>query len=178
MEAKETVKSVTYLKMKPFKHIRIGDPLYFENMEDDPKRYKKLVADVKPTCCKFGAIRIRDVEVEDEYEGMPLKYNQIVVDVFMAPTEEKLQVYLNDRYFGENSVKQHYELGCDTASYEICVDGRYDEVHTGADGYYGTLSHMKQYFGFMMTLFFDGSLFDMEDVEKKLRYWFEVIEKK
>jgi hypothetical protein len=87
------------------------------------------------------------------------------------------EVYLTDRCY-KNSVKKSHELACDTARFEICVDGRFDEVHTGADGYYGYANELKQYYGFQISLTFDSSLFTVKDIEEKARYWFEVDKKK
>ena len=160
--------------IKPFKHIRIGDPFYFEKIEqkgDKPNRYTKLVCDTKTSCCKVGAVIIKEVEITDEM--LPDPFININVDIFLAKDEEQLEIYKSGRWYGEDTQKRDYELGCDTARFEIEVDGRYDEVHTGADGYYGFVKEMKQYFGFMAGLTFDGDLFSFEEVENLMNYLFK-----
>ena len=168
-----TVRTAEY-RIKPFKHIRIGDPMYFDNIEAgiDVQRYKKFVCDIKTTCCKVGAIKIEEHTNHYDFGD----FNHINVDVFLAHNHEQLDVYKDGCWYGEDTLKKRYELGCDTARYEIEVDGRYEEVHTGADGFYGELQHMKQYYGLMLNLSFDASLFSFEDVERLMDYLF-VFEK-
>lgn len=170
MKEKSTVIKTVEYKIKPFKNIRIGDPLYFDRLEEgeDIKIYKDLVCDIRTTCCKVGAVRISESVIDSEYG----EFNQLDVDVFLAKDDEQLEVYKNGQWYGEKTLKHHYNLGCDTASYEIEIDGRYEKVHTGADGYYGELRHMKQYYGLMLSLSFDGDLFSFEEVERMMDYLF------
>lgn len=165
-----TILRTSEYKIKPFKHIRIGDPMYFDNIEAgiDVNRYKKFVCDVKTTCCKVGALRIKEVTNHYDFGD----FNQINVDVFLAFNDEQLKTYKDGYWFGEETLKHNYVLGCDTARYEIEVDGRYEEVHTGSDGYFGEVQVMKQYYGLMMSLSFDASLFSFEEVEKLMDYLF------
>lgn len=72
-----------------------------------------------------------------------------------------------------NQTKVKRDLGCDTASFEIEVDGKYDEIHTGADGYYGIAYKFKQYYGSYIELSFDGDLFSYEDVKDIMLSLFE-----
>lgn len=172
-ENSTVIKTVEY-KIKPFKKIRVGDPLYFDRLEagEESKIYKDLVCDIKTTCCKVGTVRVEESVISTEYG----EFNQIDVDVFLAYNDEQLEVYKNGQWMGEKTMKHCYTLGCDTASYEIEVDGRYEKVHTGSDGYYGELRQMKQYYGLMFSLSFDGDLFSFEEVEKMMDYLF-VFEK-
>lgn len=171
MEDTSIVIKTTEHRINPFKKIRIGDPLYFERLEngEDCKIYKNLVCDIKTTCCKVGMVRINESVINAEFGD----FNQIDVDVFLAYNDEQLDVYKNGQWYGEKTLKHIYNLGCDTASYEIEVDGRYEKVHTGGDGYYGELRQMKQYYGLMLSLSFDGDLFAFDEVEKLMDYLFE-----
>lgn len=169
-----TILRTSEYKIQPFKNIRIGDPMYFDRIEagDDIKRYKDLVCDIKTTCCKVGMIRIEEYTSHYDFGD----FNHIRVDVFLAYNDDQLDVYKDGCWFGEETVKHLYELGCDTASYEIEVDGRYEKVHTGSDGYYGELQLMKQYYGLMLSLSFDADLFPFEKIESLMDYLF-VFEK-
>lgn len=169
-----TIVRTSEYKIKPFKNIRIGDPLYFDKIEagEDVARYQDLVCDIKTTCCKVGMIRIEEITIHAEFGD----FNQIEVEVFLAFNNPQLDVYKDGCWFGEETLKKKYELGCDTASFEIEVDGRYEEVHTGSDGYYGELKHLKQYYGIMLSLSFDADLFSFDEIEKKMDYLF-VFEK-
>lgn len=174
MNEKSNVIKMSEYKIKPFRHIRIGDPMYFERLEsgENPKIYEDLICEIKTTCCKTGMVRINESLINTDYGD----FNQIDVDVFLAKNEEQLEVYKNGQWYGEKTLKHHYNLGCDTASYEIEVDGRYEKVHTGSDGYYGELRQMKQYYGLMLSLSFDGDLFSFEEIERIMDYLF-VFEK-
>ena len=160
------VNSATY-HIKPFKKLRIGDPHYFDQLDrgNNPNLYKDLVCDVKTSCCRVGSVEIKEVD----YDG---NFSVIEVDVILAKDEDQLKIYQSGKWYGEKTLKKEYSLGCDTASYEIEVDGRYEKVHTGADGYYGEVKQMKQYYGLMMSLSFDASLFSFEEIEKLMDYLF------
>jgi hypothetical protein len=114
------------------------------------------------------AAKIKESVIPTEYG----EFNQIDVEVLLAHNDDQLEAYKNGQWFGENTMKKCYTLGCDTASYEIEVDGRYEKVHTGGDGYYGELRHMKQYYGLMLFLSFDGDLFSFEEIQKMIDYLF------
>lgn len=181
------------IPIKPFKNITVGDPDYFEELNEEvirpgslDKKHKKilqeLTLDTKTSCCKQGIVVIAEIE-EKLYEDKPEpRFSSIYMEVALSSAsnfEKSLQdfkVYTSDKVY-KNSVKTSHDLACDCAKFEICVDGRFDEVHTGADGSYGYANEMKQYYGFNMGFVFDRDLFSIEDVEKMASYWFEVDEK-
>lgn len=178
------------IPIKPFKNITVGDPDYFEELNEEERNpgtlshknkkiLKDLTLDTKTSCCKQGVVVIAEVE-ERLYEDKPEpRFSSIYMEVALSSAsnfEKSLQdfkVYTSDKIY-KNSVKSSHNLACDGAKFEICVDGRFDEVHTGADGSYGYANEMKQYYGFNMGFVFDSDLFSMEDVEKMASYWFEV----
>lgn len=162
----------------PFRTIRIGDPSYFEEMANDSKnkRLKDLTCNIKTTCCKVGSLKIDEIEETMTFNEKPYTVKYYNVSVLLASTPEQLEVYESGLWYGEQSLKKQYTLGCDTACYEIIVDGRYEKIYTGADGYYGTLKHLKQYYGLMLDLSFDASLFDLDELETKLNHLFKYLD--
>ena len=185
-EANSELKSLKLVPIKPFKEISVGDPMYFEDLDAEEripgtisKKMKKnlenLTLDTKTSCCKQGIVAISEIEEDLGYGDE--RYSYIIMDVALSckgtfqAAEKDFLVYLTDRHY-VNSVKKEHELGCDGARFEICVDGRFDEVQTGADGFYGYAAELKQYSGFQMSLTFDSDLFSVEDVENLASYWF------
>lgn len=171
MSIKVTNEKKEVFKIKPFKHIHIGDPLYFEELAagSTNKALKEMTLDAKMRCCNFGAVVVNKNFVESE----EFSYHSIDVGIYLASSEKMLDVYLDGKWYGEKTVKEEHELGCDTASFEMVVDGRYNFFRTGADGYYGNAKLMKQYYGFRCSLSFDASLFEFDEIIAEMKSLFE-----
>lgn len=110
------------------KHIRFGDPMYFEEFKG--KQLDRLVVDYKVP--KQFAARV--VLTEQPIEDMP----GVMVDtitLYLAP-EQTIGTYMDGYYYDSQDVNQK-EIGVDTAVYLYEIDGRYEEFHTGSDGYWG-----------------------------------------
>ena len=166
------------LILNDIKHVTIGDPMYFDEIQKAPKENKhlrKLVADFavrKIYCCKALV-----TEFEEEYRGITV--NTVELHVAGGYVEEVVDTYLADRWYGEDTVRERHELGCDTA--EFIIDLRThggkdlsDVIHTGADGYYGQSTKYKEGLGFEFTLSLDADYVPFEDVVEIIR----TIEKK
>lgn len=62
--------------------------------------------------------------------------------LYMAP-KETIDTYVDGcMYKGQDVMEK--EIGVDTAKYLINVDGRYEEIHTGADGYWGNYLELSR----------------------------------
>ena len=173
---KKIVKQKKY-EINPFKEISIGDPSYFEDLEKDFENNTHLLSltcSLKLKKYKSGYVQITQYDCHDEEYNMD--YSVITVNFALADDEALLQVYAQDKWFGKKTLDTSYELGCDTASYEIIVDGRYDEVKTGADGYYGDVKLLKGEYGLIGNLDFDADLFTFDEVVEHAAYWFNVKE--
>lgn len=161
--------------------ITIGDPGYLEELEQEEgtinprilnNMRKMTLIGYKPRVSKVGSVTIKKVHCADEEDGF--EWDSIYIDIFLAKDEAQLKVYEDDKFF-KNTIKEKRELGCDSASFIMDVDGRYEEFDTGADGYYGTVELMKEYFGFRMFLSLDADLFSMDDTEKTMKYLFKEV---
>ena len=150
-----------WIPVKGTTKLKIGDPWYFEEMEagSTNKNLKNLTFDGNVTAAPLGAMRIF---VED-FEGI----TTIGVTVIQAANLDVLKAYSEEKHW-PSVLKKFYELGCDTARFEIETKYNYDEFHTGADGYYGDLSHYKTHYGMRLHLYFDTDLFSSKEIEERM----------
>lgn len=172
---------------KPFKSISIGDPWYFEEMDElkdatdavqkkHLKNLKKLTVSTKPRCCKCGAVVISQEEGTFEYDNREYPIIQTIIDVYLSKDKAQLDVYLANKWYGENTVKETHELGCDTAKFDMYVDDRFLQIHTCADGYYGVAELMKEYFGFRLRMSLDADALSFDDAVRNMAYLFNIKE--
>lgn len=167
--------------IKPFKKIMIGDPSYFEEMEQGStnKFLKEITCDFKTTTCKVGSVVIKE-ETSSLYfdnNSKPMINREINVDFYLASDERQLSIYENGKWFGKDTLKKNYDLACDTARFEMIIDNEYDEFMTGADGYYGQVKQLKQYYGLIGHLYFDGNLFSFEEICNRMNGLFHFLDK-
>lgn len=119
-------------KIKCPKRIQFGDPLYYEDFKDKPERLKKLVVDYKPKPEFKAGVLLTEMEYP-EFPG----YMARTMTVYFAP-EQYLSTYLDEKMYASQKIEQK-EIGVDSARYLIDVDGRYEDIRTGGDGYWGGL---------------------------------------
>lgn len=110
-------------------HILFGDPLCLENKE----RFKNVLIDYRPE--KYFDTRLVLKEEPDPEDGrFILKY----MDLYFAPSQD-LKIYMNGRMY-EGQQTESKGVAVDTARYHIEVDGRELDIHTGADGWWGSFT--------------------------------------
>lgn len=168
---KSILKSLELIPLKKMSSIRIGDELYFETLENEEhKGMRSLVFDEKLSCRNHGVLMI--ARVSEEFVSGNF-FDTIYVGITysgrddLAKTCEMIKTYFTGKYYS-NTKKVSKELGCDSASFSITVDGkRNNEFHTGADGYYGYAEKFKQYYGANIELAFDSDLFDEKDLKEE-----------
>lgn len=167
--------------VKPFRNVRIGDPYYFKEMINGStnKSLKTITCnfDKIPVTKRIAGARIQEIEYDYSDEGENLKYTSIELMFFTSKKEEFCEKIIETELSGSyypNHIKKQYELGCDTARFEIQIDENYDVIHTGSDGYYGYAHHYKNNDAFVFCVTFDGGLFSWEDVERYVAYFFVV----
>ena len=102
-----------------------GDPWYFEKYKG--KRLDELV--VRETIPEGFAARL--LLTEESHEDMEVR----TMRLYLAP-EQTIGLYSQDRKFTYQAVEGK-EIGVDTARYILEVDGRYETIRTGGDGYWG-----------------------------------------
>lgn len=145
----------------------VGDPYYLINIKNgtDKGRMKDLVFDGSISAAKYGKMQIALRHYY--YFDSDIEFDMITVTIVQGSVERMLDVYLEGKYF-KDTLKEQKELGCDTACFEITTKFGFDNFHTGADGYYGTLCKYKQHYGMMLDLSFYADLFSFDEIEERM----------
>ncbi len=117
-------------KIKCPKHILFGDPLYLEQYEHDQKRLRELVVDYSPESSFAAGLILK----EEPYQKDPA-YTLLSINLYFAP-EQHLGIYMRDWMYKGQKIEEK-GVGVDTACYILEVDGRYEDVKTGGDGWWG-----------------------------------------
>lgn len=163
--------------IKPFRKVKIGDPIYFEAIENgaDEGCEKELVCDLAKIPFSNREAKVVLRENEDEYEGFKYKTLEILFATYKK-TELAKKIFEAHRYkqWYPDLCKENKHLGCDTAQFEITIDDNYDVINTGADGYYGEFYHYKNNDAYIFSFSLDEDLFSWEDVEEKIKYLFNI----
>lgn len=184
-------------------HLTIGDPDYFESGRPNELALTFNKSIRNNFLC---AMDISEEKHTWEFKGQPFDHTSIVVDIYCIGTqinkatkeqetallkdktflEEKvipytnktLQVYRDGGYWAKNGEPKEKGLACDCAEFIIEVNKKsYDDFHTGADGYYGSVMDYNHNSGMKFTLSFDGDLFTFEDIKKRMDNLFHIKEK-
>ncbi len=158
------LKEKTY-EVKGTTRLIIGDPMYFEEIEagSTNKYLKEITFNGNISAAPLGRMKIQEIR---ETEGK-LSFTYILVSIVQGINNQMLDTYISGRYY-PTKVKKQYELGCDTAQFEITTKYGSDLFHTGADGFYGNLIVNKQHFGMILSLDFDTDLFTFKEIEKRM----------
>lgn len=160
--------------------IVIGDPSYFEEMED-PKVSERVKNNMKKLTLIKGNIpkthKARLIFSELECEGFaPDKPFFIHEAKIVICNAKYLDVYCNDQYY-PSQVIEDTALGCDVAQYNVYInygeDNRYYNVHTGADGMYGSKQINKGAYGFNCSFTFPSDLINEKEMRQILAYLFK-----
>ena len=122
----------------------------------------------------FAMIADMQEKVDEMYE-----YNEDEEVNIVVTNKEHMEVFANEKYYPEK-LKAQYDLGCDTAEYEISVafgnEVNSDTINTGADGYYGNVLESKGTCGFTVSFDFPADLMDEKDIRHTLSYLFNCKE--
>lgn len=117
-------------KIKCPKWVQFGDPMYFEDYKDDPEKLQKLVVDYRPQPEFKAGVSLVETE-HPEYPGFIAR----TMTIYFAP-EQYLSIYMGGKMYASQKIDRK-EIGVDTACYLVEVDGRYEDIKTGGDGYWG-----------------------------------------
>jgi len=155
------------------RRFQFGDSMYFE--EFTGKKLKNLVVDCKPP--DYFAAKI--VLVEEPMEEYPDEMNRTMT-LYLAP-KETLDVYVDGCIYKSQKVEEK-EIGVDTASYLIVVDGREEKISTGGDGYWGNyieISHERGTGSILDAMAVTICMPEFEDFESMkhlVNYFFEDVQ--
>lgn len=170
-------------QIKPFRKIIIGDPMYLDSIENgtDSGCEKNLVAiyDKIPFSNRDAYVTIREIEDCYEFNGEKHQFYtiEVIIGSFKKGLEKIYDTHLNHKYY-PNKVKKHNDLGCDTAHFIIETDTNYDEISTGADGYYGDFYHYKNNDAYIISLSIDEDMMSFDEAVSLFKLLFQVKEAK
>ena len=92
--------------------------------------------------------------------------------------KKNIETMRGRRYYPTNGSPKQYPLGCDSAQFDITVNKKnWLNIHTGADGYYGSVLDYHKNAGIKIELYFDGGLYTIDDIEKNMDYLFKIKER-
>lgn len=154
----------------------IGDPMYLEQIELGKNRLKKFCVLLKRIPIKLQTELVWKVS-KLEYEPDNLFPNGLTMMEYNAfinmGTEQKfLDTFRKESFYPALKSYEH-ELGCDNARFDIMVNNqRMEEIHTGADGYYGFHLAYKGGQGHMISFNFPEDLMTEKEMRKTLAYLF------
>lgn len=161
-------------RIKPPKHIGIGDPWYYEIYQGN--ELKNLTIDfLVPRHLSSARVIIEEAPLEE----MP-EYNSLNMTIYLAP-KKMIDTYLAGMYYEGQECKQR-PLTVDTAKYKVKVDGRESMIHTAADGIWGDITEFSHKFkGFdildavVIQVGFSGEVDTFESMKVQLDYLFENV---
>ena len=148
-----TVLKEENFEIAPISRIRIGDPMYFVNQSEG----LEFTLDTEVPRNKYNGVMIQHIQEDWEFEGEPqppIMYQRYII------YSVTLMDYVNAEKQGivfDNLTVDKGELGCDSASFAVCIDNqRSIVIHDGTDGGYGDWTKYK-----------DGSLIISLDVRQE-----------
>ncbi len=165
------MKKEQYLVKCP-ERVRFGDPMYFERYSEE--ELSRLVVDYRPP----AGFEARVVLSESEVEELPGCMDRSLT-IFMAPGH-MIDTYV-EGYMYDTQKRNDRPVGVDTARYLLEVDGRYELVLTGGDGYWGNLRELshnqngKEVLDAVIITACIPESMDFPDMEKLVSYFFQDI---
>ena len=179
---KMTILQEGIMSVKPFESVIIGDPLYFEEMENGStnENLKNLTCDIQniETTNHVAGVTLRLLECD--YNDEDLDFVDLCYELkFYTAKNTKLAqkiVYaeLGDEYIPELR-EEFKEFGCDTAKFTLGVDDYLEDISTMSDGYYGYMSRYKNDDAYIFTLHLDAAIFDWDIMTNIVDCFFEVL---
>ena len=126
-------------RMPMVKNIKIGDPMYFEDGIGLNYTYSKSFRGKSDWKCALEVSENLITCPPDEYFKEGLEYTDISFKVYLAYDDKMLSLLRGKKKYTRQKEKVT-ELGVDTASYIISVNGDEVPIKTGADGWIGGVS--------------------------------------
>ena len=161
-------------RIKPPKHISIGDPWYYEKYKGAD--LQRLTVDfLVPRHLSSARVMIEETPFDD----MP-EVSNLNMTICLAP-KRTIDTYLGGMYYEGQECKER-PLTVDTAKYMINVDGREKTIYTAADGIWGSITEYSHRFkGFdildavVIQVGFSDEVDTFESMKEQLKYLFENV---
>lgn len=162
-------------KVKVPKHIKVGDPWYFEKYNGD--KLKRLTVDEDIPSHLTEARVTLEAEPCEEMPQLTL----LDMTLYIAP-KQTIDTYLSGVMYPTQEITPK-EIGVDTARYILAIDKNSETVYTGGDGGWSCYSKLKQTAGnnklfdaIILQVGFSCDFDDMESMRKRLYEMFEDVE--
>ena len=125
--------------------LRIGDPIYFEKYENEPKKLERLTYAKnfrRPSW--LGRVNLMEglvhyATLNGEIDTMLDSY----VRFFFAPNQELLDLYMDDKHYSSQK-KKVTDIGVDTGRYIIGYNKNETLIQTDADGFWGYVTEFSK----------------------------------
>ena len=164
--------------VKPFRYIKIGDPMYLDDIETSKdikmvKRLKKLVLNQKTPFTN----RKTKVIVNTEMVGnRTLDYRIIIYQAKknFIHKDKVLDCLMKGEMYTD-LIKEIKQLGCDTAEFHMFVDNEMIRFNTLSDGYYGTSILLKNNDALCVDISLTADAYSWENVNDIIKHPFTVL---
>ena len=149
------------------KSIKIGDPLYLEEKN-------KKVSYIRSYRFKndwVGTISLYEYESRFEINNKEESCIYSSFKIVLGKSHEDLDVYRDDKYYITQKEKIT-SICVDTAKYDVLINNKYINIHTGSDGVFG---EVREYYrgtsleGVLIDMDL-GDFIDFNHALKKLEY--------
>lgn len=173
MESRKILAEVsTTIKMP--KKIYVGDPMYFEEFDEDELKRLTYSKSFRGKSNWVGCITITESEDSFESGGKTVTFKDSDYTICLAPNNPLLEVYKEGNILKSHRKKQ-LDIGVDTACYVIGIDDRELIIDTMSDGFIGDVFELykgSKLDGIIINL--SGAEYDISDLKEKLGYLFNV----
>ena len=174
-----TILSEKTYDIKPFSRVKIGDPLYFEEMENGStnENLRTLTCDIDniTTSNRKAGARIRKLKCD--YHDEDMDYDDVYYELTFYTArktdvaEKIVEAELNGEYYVD-LLKESRDLGCDTAEFIMWIDDNFSSIHTLADGHYGNMSRYKYNSVYVFNIVLNENAISWDKMEQMVKQFF------
>lgn len=167
--------------IKPFSRVKIGDPLYFEEMANGStnNNLKSLTCDIDniTTSNRKAGARIRKLKLD--YLDEDMDYDDVYYELTFYTArktdvaENIVEAELNGEYY-VHLLKESRDLGCDTAEFIMYIDDNFGSFHTLSDGHYGNISRYKYNAVYVFNILLNENASSWDQMNRMVEQFFKV----
>ena len=157
----------------------ISETKYISDIDGKPFDYTVIEVDIycSGTNLQFDN-KTQNSNCVKDYLSENSKIPEKSRDFIKEQINKNIECMREGNYYKSNGEPKMYPLGCDSAQFDITVNKKnWLNIHTGADGYYGSVSDYHKNAGIKIELTFDGSLYTIDEIEKDMDYLFKIKER-
>ncbi len=162
-------------KIPVFNSLTVGDPMYFENGVGN--KYT-LDTNLPAYANRKAGIILQKINYKWELEGQKdyLTYDTINAIIYNISPNSKNYVEAHTQGCHFSDLQKKIDLGCDSAEFEIVVNGKGTDFQTGADGMYGNFYKYPHNRAYILELELDPDYIPLQQIKQKLGFVFDCKE--